>query len=458
MCNVPVATRHASFPFTCFECRREEESDVKAEENPPKRKGKNERDDEEEFYRIPIAGERESDYDETLSNVLGNLSDSDNEWINKYDGEDTEASNNIAFAIGPRVPGRVMEKSITRLTHYNHTNSYAVLLNEELESDHLSPTEFPTWSAVLLQYQRACLKQRYKRPKKKRMKLMKEIRRKVPKVDPIPTRQSSQKVSDEECDKQALPFLQMAQPVDYYVPLPRTWLEFQTQSLQYQGHPIWNLCSPKEYYEWTKDWDWSPDKGHQPTAAMKKREWDNHRADADFIRHSELYPVPQLDLMEAYLSSEMTIPIRQCMNSISRKNPIRRTRETKATSHKDSSFPKRKTKWPKSWTQPLSPIIIPGTPDSSLDTASPPKDEIGKEDYESDDSVALFYQAYHKYKPEIDESNAESAARTELINQEIERLTRLRKQSKHQQCEKYNAGSICSYVYISICMLIHSMH
>ncbi len=25
-------------------------------------------------------------------------------------------------------------------------------------------------------------------------------------------------------------------------------------------------------------------------------------------------------------------------------------------------------------------------------------------------------------------------------------------------CEKYTAGSICSYVYISICMLIHIMH
>ncbi len=40
------------------------------------------------------------------------------------------------------------------------------------------------------------------------------------------------------------------QAVDY-VSLPRTWLEFQTQSLQYQGHPIWDLCSPKEFYEWT---------------------------------------------------------------------------------------------------------------------------------------------------------------------------------------------------------------
>ncbi len=25
-------------------------------------------------------------------------------------------------------------------------------------------------------------------------------------------------------------------------------------------------------------------------------------------------------------------------------------------------------------------------------------------------------------------------------------------------CEKYNAGSMCSYAYISICMVIHIMH
>ncbi len=120
------------------------------------------------------------------------------------------------------------------------------------------------------------------------MKLMKEIRRKVPKVDPIPTREEHPNTLDKDPDQQSIPFSQMA----------RTY---------------------------------------------------------------GLYPLTSLDLTEAYLGSKMTIPIRQCMNSVSRKNPIRRTRETKAQSHKDSPFPKpvpqrttRKTKWPKSWTQTLS--------------------------------------------------------------------------------------------------------
>jgi hypothetical protein len=126
------------------------------------------------------------------------------------------------------------------------------------------------------------------------MKLMKEIRRKIPKVDPIPLRQLSQQMSDKDPDTQALPFFQM-------------------------------------------------------------------------VRHSELYPFPQLDLTEAYLISGTTITIRQCMNSASRKNPIQRKRETKAKSHTESPFPnltshrtQRTNKWPKSWTQTLFPILITG--------------------------------------------------------------------------------------------------
>jgi hypothetical protein len=115
--------------------------------------------------------------------------------------------------------------------------------------------------------------------------------------------------------------------------------------------------------------------------------------------------------------------------------------------HQDSPFPKttpqrakRKTKWPSSWTQTLSPILIPGTPDSFIATESPPTNENEKEGYDSEDSVALFYQAYSKHKPKIDESNADSVARTALINQEIERLKHLRKQKKRQQQARQNEG------------------
>ncbi len=79
LCNYPIATSRTTLTFTCFECRQEEQFDVRAEVRSLNDKDKNERDDEEEFYRIPIAGERDSDYEETLSDMLGDLSDSENE-------------------------------------------------------------------------------------------------------------------------------------------------------------------------------------------------------------------------------------------------------------------------------------------------------------------------------------------------------------------------------------------
>jgi hypothetical protein len=54
LCNVPISTRHATFPFTCFECRKEEQNNINTEVSSSKDKGKNERDDEEEFYRIRL--------------------------------------------------------------------------------------------------------------------------------------------------------------------------------------------------------------------------------------------------------------------------------------------------------------------------------------------------------------------------------------------------------------------
>ncbi len=140
-----------------------------------------------------------------------------------------------------------MEKNIPLLRNFN---PYTAIFEEDSQS--LS-TEVPTWSAVLLQCQRVALKQRYKRPKKKRIKLMTEIRRKVPKVDPLPTREDRPNALDIDPDQQALPFTQMA-------------------------------------------------------------------------RAYSLYPLTSLDLTDAYLGSKMTTPIRQCMNFVFRKNPIRRTR------------------------------------------------------------------------------------------------------------------------------------
>jgi hypothetical protein len=36
-----------------------------------------------------------------------------------------------------------------------------------------------------------------------------------------------------------------------YEPLPLTWEEFQQKTSNYLNHPLWDMCSTIEYYQWT---------------------------------------------------------------------------------------------------------------------------------------------------------------------------------------------------------------
>jgi hypothetical protein len=38
---------------------------------------------------------------------------------------------------------------------------------------------------------------------------------------------------------------------EQFTPLPLTWEEFQVDSDKYLTHPLWDQCSPQEYYQWT---------------------------------------------------------------------------------------------------------------------------------------------------------------------------------------------------------------
>jgi RNA polymerase-binding transcription factor DksA len=44
LCHVPIATRRSTPTFTCFECRKEEQTDINTKVSSTKDKGKNERD------------------------------------------------------------------------------------------------------------------------------------------------------------------------------------------------------------------------------------------------------------------------------------------------------------------------------------------------------------------------------------------------------------------------------
>jgi len=84
----------------------------------------------------------------------------------------------------------------------------------------------------------------------------------------------------------------------------------------------------------------------------------------------------------------------------------------------------------------FSPITVPGTPDPQNDKTSSSSLEVGvstityemdnkEQDEDTDDELNdlfLYYKAFNKNPPEVDESNAESAARHQAIDDEYRRL------------------------------------
>ncbi len=127
----------------------------------------------------------------------------------------------------------------------------------------------------------------------------------------------------------------------------------------------------------------------------------------------------------------------------------KRGNSNKRTQREDTPHTRRvnsnrpRPKWPSSWTQPLSPILIPGTPDfiQAPDESSQTDVTAIKEleDSDSNDSIDLYYKAYDKYKPAIDESNAESRIRMENIK-EIQRLKTENKIKQQRVTDKHQDG------------------
>ena len=65
---------------------------------------------------------------------------------------------------------------------------------------------------------------------------------------------NEQKMIEELKQYQKLPSPEM------YTPLPLTWEDFQKNESQYLHHPLWDLWSPMEYYQWTTLEEWKEEK------------------------------------------------------------------------------------------------------------------------------------------------------------------------------------------------------
>jgi hypothetical protein len=265
------------------------------------------RDDEEEYSRIPIAGENDSDYDvfeDLYDSPYSQESDEDeNSSVNK------SATNYVAYAITPNVPGEVATR--TRYQPTPLSNRYDTLYLQSDTDDIIPAMEQtsspPKWTGHVMRFQYLQLKMVYKRKTQMRARLMRQIRQQSTylRVKPrtqglrIAFPQSRQKIqspvsaTDNDRGRQRrthlttddhlgttvtdhgkvsvmtdtalaqLPLIlnnntetkkNEIQNQDRicgreYDTLPNIWLEFQSQQSRYLNHPMWDLCSPWEYYE-----------------------------------------------------------------------------------------------------------------------------------------------------------------------------------------------------------------
>jgi hypothetical protein len=75
-------------------------------------------------------------------------------------------------------------------------------------------------------------------------------------------------------------------------------------------------------------------------------------------------------------------------------------------------------------TRKFSPLKIPGTPPDQAGEAEEPDSEL--------EDLELFYSITNRFRPEMGESNAESAARHADIEEEYQKLRKQRSKVKTQ--------------------------
>ncbi len=116
---------------------------------------------------------------------------------------------------------------------------------------------------------------------------------------------------------------------------------------------------------------------------------------------------------ESTAASHQRGPLGQCMNAIRSPHRPKEKLKKKRTSHKRKRY--------------FSPITIPGTP---TERHTPNDDETPHTLSQTEETdLNLYYCIFNRYRPDIDESNAESADRLCIIETEY---LRLRKQQGKQ--------------------------
>ena len=85
----------------------------------------------------------------------------------------------------------------------------------------------------------------------------------------------------------------------------------------------------------------------------------------------------------------------------------------------------------------FTPITVPGTPDEDINPQSPEISlSITNTEEGIDEDLSIYYKVFNRHKPEVGESNAESAARNETIEAKYKYLLMKKTREKQIKNEK----------------------
>jgi hypothetical protein len=380
MCSKPVSTTDLdpSLELFCKECDERLIAldcgyDRPREKNVTKRRlEKAEKDDEEEWGRIPIPQSDDSEDDTWLEGS----DDSDQEreirpacvvsvdiaFDTKPDKQETgknkvntRVTDDFAFRHGPRRDGIILRKDGSILTitdlnpHETEQSTNKNMIIQETKMNQKLPDETshrPQWTSALLTFQRLRLKMAYKSKTKLRARIMKQIRKRVKNATISPSTQLNQ------------------------------------------------------------------------------------------LRILSMYQHTQFDTAKAYMNGQGTTyhegqTLNQCMNSLQSIPPKRKRRNVKMKVRvaTQQSQPKREK-------TSFTPITIPGTPEEDINPQSPqislPRTNTKER---VDEDLAIYYKVFNRHKPEFGEFNAESTARTTALEAEYRYLL-MKKKTKENQNKK----------------------
>ena len=340
LCNKPVSTLNPKNKFTCFECKRYiAENEGQENDTTTQGLGKTDKDDEEEWGRIPIPQSDDSDEDTWLDEAPKSESEEEEtigshtptKKIKQGEHKNKKFTEDLAFRYGPRRDGIVKMKDGTLLIPHGPlplTTTFTLMkTNSHHDERRDSPRDEPTklrWNHHVLSYQRRNLKMRYKSKTKGRAKLMKAIRRHTVRHDPI--------------------LMEKQHP-----------LETQTTATALQLKQLCLLVSNTS----------SPMRQYDTTAGYTNDEQPTYQKRA--ILH-------------------------QCMNAIAspmKTTPKRRNLKIKIKVKHITKTTKRRIP---------NIITVPGTPEQN-DTTTGEDDQ--KKQQDKDEDLNLYYKVFRRYKPEV---------------------------------------------------------